>query len=153
MGNSWIPADDWQAIVEHTPIVSVDLLILQQDGILLGKRKNKPAKGFWFVPGGRVHKGETRHEAVHRIAKEELGIEVEIIESLGAYEHLYQTSDVGDDTSKHYLANGYVVNPIESELKTDNQHSELRTFQQPPEELHEYVANYIRDTQHLNWDV
>jgi len=32
-------------------------------------------------------KGETRREAVHRVAATELGTDVEIVESLGAFEH------------------------------------------------------------------
>ena len=85
--SEWIPKDEWETIVRNVPIVSVDLVVKRSDGIVLGKRTNEPAKGEWFVPGGRVQKGETRVEAVHRITEEEFGVSVDVIESLGAFEH------------------------------------------------------------------
>ena len=51
-----IPDAEWRTIVEHVPIVSVDLIVTHDDGIVLGKRTNEPAKGEWFPPGGRVRK-------------------------------------------------------------------------------------------------
>ena len=75
----WISEDDWNTIVSQVPIVSIDLVVLCDDGVLLGKRENEPAKGEWFVPGGRVRKSETLVEAVDRVGQQELGTEVEII--------------------------------------------------------------------------
>lgn len=54
-----LPKDEWKTIVENMPLVSVDLIVLYDSGILLGKRNNPPAKGEWFVPGGLVKKNET----------------------------------------------------------------------------------------------
>ena len=79
----WIPDEVWSDIVEHVPIPSVDLLVVTDDGLLLAKRQNEPAKGEWFVPGGRIHKGESLEEAVHRVAREELGVDVVIDEEIG----------------------------------------------------------------------
>ncbi|ELZ39397.1 GDP-mannose mannosyl hydrolase [Halorubrum tebenquichense] len=143
MDDEWIPADDWRTIVANVPIVSVDLVIRRDDGVLLGKRTNEPAKGYWFVPGGRVLKDETRREAVHRVAETELGIEVEIVESLGAFEHVYDTSDVDGVDTKHYLANGYVVDMIDGDVEPDAQHSAFETFRSAPEPCHEYVRAYV----------
>ena len=42
-------------VVESTPLISIDLIVENEQGeILLGKRTNRPARGYWFVPGGRV---------------------------------------------------------------------------------------------------
>ena len=148
MTEGWIPEDEWKTIVEHVPIVSVDLVVIRDDQILLGKRRNRPAKGEWFVPGGRVKKGETREEAVHRVASEELSLSVRVLESLGAYEHLYDDAEIAVESGKHYLANGFVVEPLEGELTTDSQHSEFGWFsieELPP--LHDHVSAYIRDAE------
>lgn len=148
----WISNDDWETIVSNVPIVSVDLLVRYEDGILLGKRTNEPAKGYWFMPGGRVQKGETRTEAAHRIGKEELGLDIEIVESLGAFEHFYDTSDI-DGVSKHYLANAYVADVISGEPKSDEQHADLRVFQSPPDPYHEYLRAYVEAANSLgNWN-
>ncbi|WP_394348232.1 NUDIX domain-containing protein [Halorubrum sp. SS7] len=103
----WIPGEEWQTIVANVPLVSVDLVIEHDGGVLLGRRKNEPAKGEWFVPGGTVRKNELRTKAVHRVATDELGESVAIDGCLGTYEHLYETAAVDGVESKHYLATSY----------------------------------------------
>lgn len=66
-----IPDRVWETIVRNVPIVSVDLVVRSPDGVILTKRMNEPAKGEWFVPGGRVHKHERLTDAVHRVASED----------------------------------------------------------------------------------
>lgn len=142
----WIPENEWNTIVTYAPIVSVDLVVETPAGIILGRRTNDPARDEWFVPGGRVRKHEHLEAAVHRIAGEELGVDVEIRERLGVYEHFYEASDVPESGGKHYVPIGYVVETDETAFVADDQHGDLRTFE-PGElpELHEYVADYLRD--------
>jgi len=140
----WIQDDVWADIVENVPIPSVDLLVKYDEGVLLAKRRNEPAKGEWFVPGGRIQKGESLTEAVHRVAEEELGIEVIIDEELGAYDHFYETSDVANSGGKHYVAHGYVVVPTSESISLDTQHDEARIFQlNELPSIHEYVEAYL----------
>ena len=138
-----IPEDEWKIIVRKMPIVSVDLIVLLDGGAVLGKRCNEPAKGEWFVPGGRVRKGERLEDAVHRIAREELGTDVEVKEMLGVYEHFYNTADI-PDASKHYVAVAFVVTPIDEKFVPDNQHTEFRVFTSE-DGLHPYVKQYMAD--------
>ncbi len=50
----WLDRDTFKTIIDTTPLVSIDLLLRNAQGqILVGKRVNRPAQGFWFVPGGR----------------------------------------------------------------------------------------------------
>lgn len=57
-------------IVRLTPLVSIDLIVLDQAGdVLLGRRVNRPAQGMWFVPGGRIRKDETLADAFKRDRK------------------------------------------------------------------------------------
>jgi colanic acid biosynthesis protein WcaH len=142
----WIPDDVWSDIVEHVPIPSVDLLVVTDDSLLLAKRENEPAKGEWFVPGGRIQKGESLEEAVHRVAREELSVNVEIMEELGAYDHLYETADVSDIGGKHYVAHGYVVRPSSNIVDLDEQHSEAKYFDiDALPSVHPNVAAYLDD--------
>ncbi len=150
MTNKWIRPAEWKVIVKNVPIVSVDLVVLSPSGVVLGKRANEPAKGEWFVPGGRVQKNERLIAAVDRIAAEELGVEsVAIQESLGCYEHIYPTADIDGVDSKHYLANGFVVETKASvdEMHLDDQHDEVRGFESStlPRDLHEYTAAYLQE--------
>lgn len=140
-----IPADEYRTIAKNVPVVSVDLLVHHAGGLVLGKRQNEPAKDEWFVPGGTVLKGEQRREAVHRVAREELGVDVTIDRELGVYDHFYQVAASEGLDSKQYLATAYVVTPIGTEFEPDDQHAELRTFDSPFPELHEYVQGYINE--------
>jgi colanic acid biosynthesis protein WcaH len=146
----WIPDDQWETIVRNVPIVSVDLVVLTDDGVVLAKRTNEPVKGEWFVPGGRVRKGERLEDAVHRVARKELGIEIEIVESLGAYEHLYRESDVDASGGKHYLANGFVVRTDSREFTIDDQHGDVQVFEEIPNNLHQYVEKYVQAATAVN---
>lgn len=144
--SSEILPETWKSIVESVPICSVDLLILREsEKFLLGKRTNKPAKGKWFVPGGRIEKNEGFHEAVNRISKDEVGLEVEIERRLGFYQHFYKETEVGAETGKHYVALCYVVRPVSNNPISDDQNSELGWFRTPPADCHKYTMTYLED--------
>lgn len=146
-GAEWIPADEWATIVRRVPIVSVDLVVRHDGGVVLGRRRNEPARGEWFIPGGRVHKHERLADAARRVCHEELGVEVEIVRRLGVYEHVYDVADVDDVGGKHYVPVAYVVDPLDDDFEPDPQHDAFRVFHPPFEDvtLHEYVATYLRD--------
>lgn len=139
-----VPDDIWRQIVEHSPLVSVDLVVEYGEGVLLGKRENEPAREEWFIPGGVVRKGESLEEAVQRVAKEELGCGVSIRTRLGVYEHFYNNSEFGD-VSKHYVPVAFVVKPSDQSVEPDTQHSSLEVFSPPYTGFHEYVQTYLDD--------
>lgn len=65
------------------PVPTVDLIIEYNEGIILIKRKNPPYG--WALPGGFVDYGETLESAARREAKEETGLDVELIRQFHAY--------------------------------------------------------------------
>jgi len=140
-----IPEGTWHDIVANVPIVSVDLVVRHDGGVVLGKRTNAPARGEWFVPGGRVHKDERLDDAIDRVARAELGVEVEVESRLGTYEHLWTESEFDDVATKHYVTHGVVVTPRADRLDPDDQHDELRVFEPPFPDFHPYVEAYLRD--------
>lgn len=139
----WVAPDEWAGVVESGPLVSVDLIVRCDDGILLGLRENEPAKGEWFVPGGVVFKNERLPEAVQRVADTEFGCEVRLERYLGVFEHFYDTADVEGVEDKHYVAHAYVVHPGTEDFASDDQHADLRVFRPPFEGLHPYVERYL----------
>lgn len=142
----WVAEEDWRTVVENVPIVSVDLIVKHDGGVVLGRRTNEPGKGVWFVPGGRVRKGERLEAAVHRVAREELGVDVEIDHSLGVDEHHWDTSEFPDIGAKHHVPVAYVVSIVGETFDPDDQHDALRVFQPPFDEieLHPFVERYLR---------
>lgn len=127
-----LPKDEFKAIIASTPLVSIDLLVKNSQGrYLLGYRTNKPAQGYWFVPGGRIHKNETMDDAFLRLARDELGIEVNRQQAklLGPYEHFYDDCVFGDDVSTHYVVLGYQLElDLDIEELPQQQHNQYRWF-------------------------
>src|SRR3954469_12289359 len=66
-----------------TPLVTVDIVIESDEGIVLVRRRNPPLG--WALPGGFVDRGESVAQAARREAKEETGLDVELTELLGVY--------------------------------------------------------------------
>ena len=80
-------------IVDYTPLVSIDLILEDpQERVLLGMRNNRPAQGFWFVPGGSIRKNERLCDAFKRISSLELGTVIALTNAalVGVFEHLYE---------------------------------------------------------------
>lgn len=153
----WIDLATFQSVVAHTTLVSIDLVVERSDGkILLGQRKNRPAKGYWFVPGGRVLKGESLDNAFERLCKTELDhkFKRKAARFMGVYEHFYDDSffSEGEDfPSTHYVVLGYHLRlKTESELiLPDCQHHAFRWLSpaeiRHDQSVHEYSRAYLQD--------
>ncbi len=149
-----LPRADFRQAVEMLPLVSIDLLLRDGAGrYLTGLRTNPPARGAWFVPGGRIRKNEPLRAALDRIAREELGLAIapESWTPRGVYEHFYGTNFAGEaGRSTHYVVLAY-----EAELSLDTatlprgQHHGYRWLQ--AEEIaadpgvHPYTQAYFKE--------
>lgn len=150
------PKEKFASMVDAMPLISVDLIILQHGKALLGRRLNRPAQGFWFVPGGRIMKNETIAAALHRV----LDIELSIADALnfhgvqpqlmGVYQHFYEDSFAGDvGISTHYVVLGHrIVLPDTIEINHhDDQHGELKWWNiedlQSALDVHGYTKDYF----------
>ena len=67
----------YKIITDKLPIACVDIcLINYANQILFIKRNEEPAIGQWWIPGGRIHIGETVEQAAIRIAKKEVNVDI-----------------------------------------------------------------------------
>jgi colanic acid biosynthesis protein WcaH len=106
--------EEFKNVVKNTPLIAIDLIIENENSeILLGWRNNPPAKGYWFVPGGRIRKGERFDDAFRRIALDETGLIVNLEDAdfLGIYEHLYADENFSGDPTfgTHYIVIAYRI--------------------------------------------
>ena len=142
-----LDGETFRTVVASAPLVSVDLIVRDGGKVLLGKRRYDPARGFWFTTGGRVYKNEMIGNAIERIAKTELGIELASVPRfVGVFEHFYDDG-IFDHVSTHYLNLGYEVYASVLQALPKEQHSEYCWF--GVEELmqsssvHDYVKDYF----------
>lgn len=90
------------AFIYQNPIPTVDIIIeLEKKGIILIERKNPPYG--WAIPGGFVDYGESLEEAAIREAKEETGLDIELIRQFYTY------SDPGRDPRHHTVTTVYIA--------------------------------------------
>lgn len=100
-----IPVEHYKEIVEVLPILCVDVIIKNHnEEYLLIKRVNEPLKGQWWVIGGRVLKGEGLEQAAKRKAKEEVGLEINNVQSIGYYEDVSGTNPFDSGTPLHSIS-------------------------------------------------
>lgn len=149
----WLDKGQFQQIVAATPLISIDLIVRNELGqILLGRRLNRPAQSFWFVPGGRVRKDERLNDAFWRLTEEELGVAASrgSARLLGPYEHFYADNFSGEDFSTHYVVLGYEVAwQGQQDALPISQHDQYRWFDvadllQDPS-VHQHTKDYFLD--------
>lgn len=104
--------ESFRRLIESAPLASIDLLVTDPHGrLLVGRRRNEPAKGFYFVPGGRIKKDETNAAALERIGQNELGIDGLVWDPsavVGVFDHHYETNALGEQgISTHYVVVAY----------------------------------------------
>lgn len=85
----------------QTPLLTVDIIIECNGGIVLIERKNPPHG--WALPGGFVDVGETIEHAAVREAKEETSLEISLIEQMHTY------SDPGRDPRHHTVSTVFIA--------------------------------------------
>lgn len=122
---------DFINVIKNTPLVAIDLIVKDERGaILLGLRKNKPAQGFWFVPGGRIYKDERIVDALARIGLEEIGVALspDQVRFMGVFEHLYEDNVASiPGISTHYICLACeVIQPMTPSHLPVSQHDEWR---------------------------
>ena len=87
-----LPEQEFLETFRNVPRLAVNLIVTDsQDRILLTRRNIPPYQGSWHIPGSFLLKGEPIADAQRRIAKDELGLELDEqtnISLLGAFDDL-----------------------------------------------------------------
>lgn len=105
-----------------SPKLTVDGIVLEDERILLIKRKNQPFEGKWALPGGFVEYGEKTEDATVREVLEETGLKTKINHLAGVY------SDPKRDPRGHTVSIVYVLDIFSGELKSGDDACDAKFF-------------------------
>ncbi len=143
MSIQFIEASLYQQILENIPIACVDIAIVDQGAVLLLKRKDPPARGQWWLPGGRVLKGEMMRETAQRKAREEVGMECHVGQIIHTAETILPDGPAG--VSVHNINSCFLLHPAgpASHVKLDKHHEEYRWVDHIPDGLHPYIEDCL----------
>lgn len=78
-------------VLWRDPKVAAAVVVEADGGIVLGRRDIEPGRGLWCLPGGFVNHDEDPAQAAVRECREEINVEVELINLLGVY-HVAKTT-------------------------------------------------------------
>lgn len=123
---SQIEFDLYRSIIDVLPILCVDIVMKAEDKFVLVKRRNEPLKGRWWVPGGRVLKGESIIQAAQRKSREELGIQSRVLGAMGYYEKHFKKNEYSLDSGVHTISIVVVSEPLSMEIRLDDQSSDWK---------------------------
>jgi ADP-ribose pyrophosphatase YjhB (NUDIX family) len=105
-----LPEELFLFISRHTPLVNVDLLVKDENGLtLLAWRDDQYAGTGWHLPGGILRFKEKMETRLMKVAKEEIGAEVEFGPCPEAINQMIGTND----TRGHFISilfKGFILN-------------------------------------------
>lgn len=81
----------------NSPQVGVGVIIIKNNKVLLGKRKNSHGEGSWSFPGGHLEFNESWEECAKRETLEETGLDITNIRFAAV------TNDIFQLEKKHYI--------------------------------------------------
>lgn len=121
--------EEYMSIYSKVPRLVVGLIINNENGILLAKRRSGGWVGKWHFPGGMVRYREKLTDSVQRIAKEELGMSVNIVKTLGYVEYFSEESERGFG---YTICLPFLVEPENYNFAQGEQYDEKAFFQELP---------------------
>ncbi len=134
----FLPSSLFNEIMKSLPIVSVEALIVTADGLLFLKRKIKPAKGEWWLPGGRIRKNESLLDALRREVKEETKLELTDCRLINVYSRVFP--------ERHDITIAYLCTCKGNYVTLNEEHSEYAFFKQLPIDLHPYMRDVVLES-------
>ncbi len=118
-------------IKKNNPAPTVDVIINNGVGIVLINRKNPPYG--WALPGGFVDYGESLERAAVREAREETGLEIDLVAQMHTY------SDPKRDHRQHTITTVFLAR-AEGEPTAGDDAAEVAIF--PLDNLPELVFDH-----------
>lgn len=102
--------------------LTTDAVVIRGNKILLIKRKKKPYKNSWALPGGFVNYGEKVEDACLREFKEETSLSGKIQHLIGVYSHPKR------DPRGHVISIAFLISDIKGKEKSGDDAESVKWF-------------------------
>ena len=137
----------YKKVLENMPVFCVDVIIEDDKKVFLVRRKNEPCKNQWWVPGGRLYKNEKTQDAAIRKAREETGLDVEVIKQVGFYEPMFKEAQLGVKTGTHNPVVVYLLRTkFNQDIHLDEQSSDYRWIDRIETDMDDYMKTILKDS-------
>lgn len=127
-----LPFKEFKYIYSKVPRTTVEIVLVINGAVVLTLRDIEPYKGYWHTPGGTLYYKERMEDAVKRVAKEELGVEVEIDEFLGFWTIPEWKMNEG---FSHAVGLVHKVKMKAGKLRGSNQGAKVKLFKKLPSKM------------------
>jgi len=125
------------------PIVGVGAVITQDGKLVLVKRGVEPGKDRWSIPGGVVELGEGVRDAAIREAREECGLDIELVSDVPMDAMDSMVMGEKGRLQYHYILLQFLARPKGGTLRPASDVTDVRWV--PVEEVEKYeLANSFR---------
>jgi len=74
---SYLPDRDYGKMLDNCVPACVDVAVMRDSLLLVGKRKTYPYRDGWWIVGGKMNPGERREETARRVVEREVGVRIE----------------------------------------------------------------------------
>jgi colanic acid biosynthesis protein WcaH len=136
-----IPDKTYKEILKLMPVCCVDLVITYGDKFLLLKRARKPAKGQWWLPGGRLRKNEKIEDAALRKAREETGLDCDFVTELGVNQGIFNDGPFGFGV--HTVGVVCLLKAKTDKVTLDSNHTAYKWDNQIDDNLDENIVPFL----------
>lgn len=127
---SKLPYEEFKRVYSRVPRLCVDLLFVEEAGVLLIERLIEPGKGLWHFPGGTVLMGESLEATLARVAKEETGLTIYNSELCG-----YLQFNEPGNAFFHTVSMLFRINAYEGTLKGGEQGENIMFHKRIPSKI------------------
>ncbi|KKR88732.1 MAG: NUDIX hydrolase [Candidatus Yanofskybacteria bacterium GW2011_GWA1_44_21] len=145
MNDKLLSKEEFNDIYSKVPRLCVDLIVQTDKGIVLTLRKLSTWSNQWHFPGATLQYKERVEDAVKRIASDELGISVKIIEMLGYIEYPSEQAERGFGWT---ISIPVLCGTKDVNMRPNNNASDIKIFKEMPKnmipEQKEFIENHLQ---------
>ena len=106
------------------PMVGVGVVIIRDDKVLMCRRAKPPRAGGWSLPGGGQELGETLKQTAIREAREETGLDIEVLGLVDVIDSL--SHDNEGRVEYHYTLIDYAARVTDGKAVAGDDAAEVR---------------------------